>query len=591
MNKIFQKSSLAFILLMFLSAVTFAQNAKTVTGTVTDKNGQALPGTNVVVQGTTTGVQTDMNGNFQISVDNPANAVLEFSFIGYTLQRIALGNQTVLNVILADDAVGLNEVVVIGYGTVKKKDLTGSVASIKTDEITKTATNNALQSMQGKIAGLDITRESGETGSNVNISLRGVRSVNASNSPLFLVDGIEYGSTLDINSSDIASIEVLKDASSTAIYGTRGANGVVIITTKRGLAGDKSAGKSKITVNSYLSFNSPTNLPKIMTVEQDYRLLAERQRYAAEKPTSAWGTTDIANYGPDVVLSQVVSAPFEKSVYQLYQEGGVNWFNMIMRNSVSQNHEIALTGGNEKTSFMISLGYMDENGLLRNDELKRYNGRVNIDHKITKNLSTGLNLQYTVRNWDRRQDNVYSQLIKMHSMAEPYLSDGSILDKPSELAISHTNPLLNEISGYYNYNTQGTRLFGNAFLDWEMIKGLRFKSVFGIDQQAQRNGEYMDYMCTGNYQFGRGSTFMALNSQSMGYTWENTLNYSFKLGGMNDFQLLAGQSAQQTVFESHGTSGIGLQDHYGKNSFYDLSNILPGGRAVTNVFTKQNMLS
>jgi TonB-linked SusC/RagA family outer membrane protein len=234
---------------------------------------------------------------------------------------------------------------------------------------------------------------------------------------------------------------------------------------------------------------------------------------------------------------------------------------------------------------------MNDQGLLRNDELKRYNGRINLDHKISKTLATGINLQYTYRNWDRRNDNVYTQLIKMHSIAEPYLSDGSILDKPSELAISHTNPLLNEVPGYYSNNTQDNRLFGNVFIDWELIKGMHFKSVFGINQQAIRNGEYVDYMCTGNYQFGRGSSFTALNSQEMDYTWENTLNYTFNVGGTNDFQLLAGQSALQNVFESHGVSGVGLQDHYGKNSFYDLGNILPGGRAVTNLYTKQNMLS
>ena len=574
---------------MFLSAVTFAQNARTVTGKVSDKNGMALIGANVVVQGTTTGVQTDVNGSYQIIVANPEKAVLEYSFIGYIVQRIPLGNQSSVNVELIEDAVGLEEVIVIGYGTVKKKDLTGSVATIKTEEITKTATNNALQSMQGKVAGLDITKSSGESGASVNVGLRGNRSVFASNNPLFLVDGIEYGSTLDLNASDIASIDVLKDASSTAIYGTRGANGVVIITTKKGTSG--SLNKSRITLNSYMSFNSPTNLPKIMSVEQDYRLLAERQRYAAEKPTSAWGTTDIANYGPDVVLSQVVSAPFEKSVYQLYQEGGVNWFDMIMRNSTTQNHEVSINGGDDKTTFLVSLGYMDEQGSLRNDELKRYNGRINIDHKLRKNLSTGVNLQYTYRNWNRRQDNVYSQLIKMHSMAQPYLSDGTILDKPSELAISHTNPLLNEIPGYYSNNTQSYRLFGNLFVDWELIKGLRFKSVFGLDQQSARAGEYADYMCTGNYQAGRGSSFSALNSQSLGYTWENTLTYSFNLAEVNEFQLLAGQSAQQSIFESHGLSGFGLQDHYGKNSYYDLTNILPGGRTIANSFIKQNMLS
>ncbi|MCK7533220.1 MAG: TonB-dependent receptor plug domain-containing protein [Marinilabiliales bacterium] len=158
----------------------------------------------------------------------------------------------------------------VGYGTVKKRDLTGSVSSVRSDEIVKTASSNALQSIQGKVAGLDVTRESGETGSEVNMTLRGVRSVNASNSPLFLVDGIEYGSTLDINPSDIASIEVLKDASSTAIYGTRGANGVIIITTKRGDAA--AGGKSTVSFNTCVSLNSPTNLPRLMDVEQDYLL-------------------------------------------------------------------------------------------------------------------------------------------------------------------------------------------------------------------------------------------------------------------------------------------------------------------------------
>lgn len=591
MSKKFQNRYLGFLLLILLPSAIFAQNARTVSGKVTDKNGTGLPGTNVVIQGTTNGVQTDINGSFQITVENPSNAVLNISFIGYIAKAVVVDGQSSLNVVLEEEAVGLNEVVVIGYGTVKKKDLTGSVSSIKAAEITKVATNNALQSMQGKIAGLDITRESGETGSDVKVVLRGNRSINSdANAPLFLVDGIDYGSSLDINASDIATIDILKDASSTAIYGTRGANGVVIITTKRGLTSGQ-AGKSKVSISSYFSFNSPTDLPKLMSVEQDYRLMAERQRYAAERPTSAWGTTDMANYTPDVVLSQVVSAPFEKSVYQLYQEGGVNWFDMIMKNGMTQNNEVSVSGGDEKTSFVLSLGYMNDKGLLRNDELKRYNGRINIDHKISKRMSTGLNLQFTYRNWERRLDNVYTQLIKMHALAEPYLADGTILDKPSELAPSHTNPLFNDVPGYYNNNTQDSRLFGNVFIDWELLKGIHFKSVLGINNQSIRNGEYTDYMCTGNYQIGRGSGFTVLNSQQLDYTLENTLNYSFNIAGSHDFQLMGGQSAMQNVFENHQTSGLGLQDHYLKNSFYDLQNILPGGRAVSNVYIKKNMLS
>jgi TonB-linked SusC/RagA family outer membrane protein len=588
MNRNFQNRYLAILLLLFFSSVTFAQNARTVTGKITDKNGSALAGTNVIIQGTTNGVQADINGNYQITVGNPENAVLEYTFIGYTVQRIPVVNQAVIDVTLEEDAVGLNEVVVIGYGTVKKRDLTGSVASIKTDEITKTATNNALQSMQGKISGLDITKESGASGSDVLINLRGNRSVRASNTPLFLVDGIEYGSNLDINSSDIASIEVLKDASSTAIYGSRGANGVIIITTKKGLAGK---GKTSISVNSYMSFNSPTNLPKLMTAQQDYLLIAERQRYNAEKTSGSWGSTSLDDYPADVVLSTTVNAPYEKSVYDLYNEGGVNWFKMILHNTVSKNNEISLSGGDDKTSFAISLGYMDEKGLLTNDNLKRYNGRINLDHKITKGLSVGVNLQYTYRDWDRRNDNIYSQLIKMHAMAEPYLSDGSILDRPSELATSHTNPLLNEVPGYYVNNDKSNRLFGNVHLDWEILKGLRFKSVFGIDQQSSREGEYQDYMCTANYQFGRGSSFSALNGEIFNYTFENTLNYSFLIGDKNEFQLLAGQSAQQNLLETHGASGIGTFDHYLKSSIYDLTFIPTASRALSNEYTKSNMLS
>jgi len=561
-----------------------------ITGIVYDgATGQVMPGVNVTVRGTLTGSVTDMNGKYTIEVNTP-DAVLTFSFIGYTTIEIPVAGKTSIDVRLVQEVKPLDEVVVIGYGTVRKKDLTGSVASLKSNEITKTSTNNPLQSMQGKVAGLDITKSSGESGSGIDISLRGNRSVNASNKPLFLVDGIEYGSTLDINASDIASIEILKDASSTAIYGTRGANGVIIVTTKKGVTGGVSD-RSRISVNSYLSFNSPTNLPKLMTVEQDYLLMAERERYKVEKVTSAWGSTSLSSYPPNNILSNVVSAPYEKSVYELYQQGGVDWFGMILQNSVTQNHEISLSAGTAKTSFIVSLGYMNEQGLLRNDALRRYNGRINIDHKILKNLSAGANIQYTYRNWDRRDDGIYSQLIKMHAMAQPYLSDGTILDKPSELATSHTNPLLNEVEGYYKNNTLDGRLFGNLYLDWEIIRGLRFKSVLGIDNQSIRTGKYEDYMCTANYQFGRGSSFSALNSESFKFTFENTLNYTFTLAGANEFQLLAGQSAKQDLFESHGLSGIGTFDHYIVNSFYDLSFIPPSGRTVTNNFTKSNLLS
>jgi TonB-linked SusC/RagA family outer membrane protein len=578
---------LSFLALILLSAAAIAQTGRTIQGKVTDTNGEPLPGAYVVVKGTNTGMVTDTDGKYQIDIQNPDNAVLVISYVGFISEEFAVGNLSVIDAQLVQDVTTLDELVVIGYGTVKKRDLTGSVSSIKSTEITKTASNNALQSMQGKIAGLDITKSSGESGAGIDITLRGNRSVNASNEPLFLVDGIEYGSTLDINASDIESIEVLKDASSTAIYGTRGANGVVIITTKKGAT----SGKVKVSFNTYLSVNSPTNLPKLMSAEDEYRFLAERERYSDENADDSWGSTNLADYPANEVLSTTFDAPYEKSVFTIYEEGGVDWFDIMLQNSTTKNYELAVSGGFENTAYSISLGYMDENGLLKNDNLKRYNARINIDQNFSTRVKAGINLLYTHRDWDRRQDGVYSQLIKMHSLAQPYLADGSILDKPSQLAVSHTNPLLNEVDGYYDNNTLSDRLFGNTYLSWEIIKGLQFKTVFGVDNNTSRFGEYEDFMATGNYQSGRGSYFEVKNEQEFNWSWENTLNYNLSLGGMHEFQVLLGQSAYKDVSEDHRIFGFGAQDHYTMNSFYNLENIIAGGRSFEDLYEQSTMLS
>jgi len=562
--------------------------ARTIQGQVSDNKGELISGASVVVPGTTIGAFTDADGKYSLNVPQGATT-LQFSMIGYKTATVTIGDRTTIDMVLEEQTTNLDEVVVIGYGTVKKRDLTGSVASIKAEDVANIATSNALQSIQGKVAGLDITTSSGATGSKVGVKLRGIRSVNAGNEPLFLVDGIEYGSTLDINPSDIQSYEVLKDASSTAIYGTRGANGVIIITTKSGAA--SGAKKAVVSLNSYVSFNNVTNLPKVMTAQQEYLFLAERQRYSAENVADTWGSTNLSDYSPQTVLSNTITSPWEKSVYQLYQEGGVNWYKMMLHQGITQNHEISVSGSSDKTTYNFSLGYMDENGILKNDELKRYNLRASVDQKISNKLKAGVNFLFTYKDWDKRNDGVYSQLIKMHTLAQPYLADGTILDKPSELASSHTNPLLNEVPGFYSNNVLSTRLFGNAYVNWEIIKGLTFKSVFGVDITSSRDGEYEDYMCTGNYQSGRGSYLENTNSMGSSFTWSNTLNYTFKLGQNQNFELLAGQEARKSIIESHEVSGYGLQDHYGANSFYYLSNILSTGRQLNDVYSEQAMLS
>lgn len=569
------KRILFLVVAVCLPSILFAQS-KTVSGKVTDTAGEAVIGVSVAVKGTTIGTVTNVDGEYSINVPE-SNSVLVFSYIGMLTQEIVPASN-VLDVVLKESAQDLDELVVIGYGVVKKRDLTGSVSSLKASEIEKVASNNAMEAMQGKIAGLDITKSSGAAGSGINIDLRGNRSISASNNPLILVDGVEYGSTIDLNASDIESMEILKDASSTAIYGTRGANGVVIITTKRGLQGIGPK-KTKINYNGYVSANSPTNVPRVMTAEQDVRFLIEKQRYTDEKNNGgSWGSTNLSDYSADKAISG--------AVLDLYNQGiSVDWFDLILQNSTSHNHELSVMGGGEKTAFNFSLGYLNENGLMKNDALDRYNVKLNVDHIIADNLNIGAGILFTRRNWDRREDGVYSQLVKMHALADINK------DQPSLLAPSHTNPLINERENYYQNRTESNRFFGNTFLNWEIIKGLAFRTMFAADVQNTFQGVYEDYMCTGRNQSNKGTAISQQNTNKYNLTWENTLNYNKTFAEIHGLQLLAGNSVNMSKSLYGITSGTAGNVHFLNAGYYDLSNIDKSTLVAESEYIEQKMLS
>jgi len=560
-NKLILKRTLLLLLVIALHGMLLAQT-KTITGVVKDATGESIIGVSVVVKGTSTGTITNLDGAYSIQVPSTAK-VLVFSYVGMEKKELPItGNQ--MNVVLKEEATSLDELVVVGYGVMKKRDLTGSVSSLKADDLKSVASNNAMEAMQGKIAGLDITKSSGSAGEGISINLRGNRSISASNAPLILVDGVEYGSTIDVNSSDIESMEVLKDASSTAIYGTRGANGVVIITTKRGAKG----GKTRVTYNGYVSSNSPTNVPRTMSADQDINFLIERARLIDEKKATpiVYGNSKRSDYSASNVLSV--------STLDLYNSGvSVDWFDLILQNSTSNNHEFSVLGGGEKTSFNLSLGYLNEMGLMKNDDLSRYNAKLNLDHKISNSLNVGASILFTKRNWNRREDGVFSQLLKMHAIAD------ITKDQPSELAPSHTNPLINERDGYYQNNTQSNRFFGNVFLNWQIIKDLKFKTMFAADLQNTKQGIYEDYQCTGRNQANRGTAISQDYTDKTNITWDNTLNYSKTLG-IHDFQGLLGQSITTSEKIYNKTSGTAGNVHFLQNGYYDLSNITPTTLAV-----------
>ena len=585
MNRSFlSKVCLFALFVIFVSAQSFAQK---VTGVIVDETNSPLPGVNVVVKGTTNGVITDFDGKYAITPKDVQKDVLQFSFIGYDTKEVKINGEKVINVQLTSSNLQIEEVVAVGYGVVKKRDLTGSVASVKSDEIAKTTSSNAMQAMQAKVPGLDIQQSNGQAGAALNITLRGNRSITAANSPLILVDGVEYGSTLDLNPSDIESMEVLKDASSTAIYGTKGANGVIIITTKRG-----KSGKTKVNVNAYVSSNQATYVPQVMfgMTEVTRRINAERYKRDQKLVSAGTGTWGNSQVTVTDVLSSSAANSLPYSEMDIYNDGSyTNWADLILQNGLSQNYEISTSGGNEKTNFNISLGTMFEQGLLRNDELDRYNVKVNVDHKASKIVKVGTSLLYTYKNHDKRT-NVFGQALKMTSIAHPYDADGNIILKPSPTYEAHANPLLDEVPGNFQNNIESTRFFGNAYIEITPIKSIMFKSMFALDRNEFRDGLYQDYQSVGKLQSASGSYISVDNNTKTGYTWENTLNYNTDFGGSkSNLTGLLGHSMTQGVTEYRSVSGNTAAEHYYTSSFYDLTRITTP--VLDNGYSKSSILS
>lgn len=565
LTRIFENTNVSYlvkdrqiVLTTAIPEANLTDQQKSISGKVTDSSGGTLPGVSVVVKGTTTGSITDMNGDYSIS-NIPANAVLQFSFVGMKSQEVIVGSKTTVNVSLVEDAIGIEEVIAVGYGTVKKRDLTGSISSIKREEIGLLPTNNALSSLQGKISGLDLTKTDGQAGAGLTFALRGTRSLNADNSPLILVDGISYGSTLDINPSDIESIEVLKDASSTAIYGSRGANGVILVTTKKGKSGD-----AVISFNSYYATQNPSGLANIQTGEE--YVAFKREAYRTQ------GITDDTKIFNADELTGIKNGEF------------TNWMNECLKNGFVQSNELNITGGTEKTTFNLSAGLYNEHGLLKNDEFKRYNGSIGLTHSLSKNLKIGANVLYSFKDNDKRYDPL-NQANKVIPIGKPYDDNGNIIIHPILGSAYNMSPLADEIPGSYVDNRINKRIFFSSSIDWNILKNLVFKSSLGLDIQDGRRG----YFIGKNTISGAGakSTSGDEITNYLGTTFDNTLTYS-KTIGLNDFTVLLGSSYLSSKSESF--TGKGNNQVSETTSFYDLnSNAIE--KTIGSSLVEQQMMS
>ena len=568
---------------LFLSLICFAAFAqKTVTGTVKDATGEPMIGVSVVVDGTSIGSVTDLDGNFTIQ-KVPENATLKISYVGYKEQKLQVAGKSSFQIVMDEDNQGLDEVVVIGYGTVKKRDLTGSVASVKQDDIAQVAAPDAMQAMQAKVPGLDLVSGDGQAGSSVSITLRGNRSISASNNPLIIVDGVEYSGALDIPANDIESMDILKDASSTAIYGTKGANGVIIITTKRG-----QAGKTRVNFSAYLAMKSPTSAVKSMYGKREVQRWIDRANYQADLESGNWGS---ANKTLDEVFgATTIAGNDDYKVVDLINAGDyTDWYDTILENTTSQNYEASVSGGNDKTNFSLSLAAMYDKGLLKHDAMDRYNGRFNIDHIINQYVKVGGSMAFTYRSHNARNASVFDRARKMTSITKAYKADGTVNETPNVWYNAHVNPLMDEGDNFKSH-IESTRYLGSAYVQLTPIKGLSLKSQLAVDRRNRRNGQYSDYQSTNRFQ-APSNTYMSNNWDVWTIlTWQNTANYNLTLNEKHDFTFLLGHELSQDVTEGLGYNGTAGKEHYYQQAFYDVSKI-SADQSPSSSYSKNSMLS
>lgn len=552
------RSLLLIALLLSISWISKAQNPINVKGKVADTKGEAIPGASVVLKGSTRGVVTDVNGNFVFSVPD-TKSVLVFSYLGYEAKEISVGTKTTIDVTLNSKANELDNLVVIGYGTQRKSDLTGSVSSIKQDQLLERPSPSLNQALTGRMAGVQVNNNSGRPGGRTTVRVRGFSSINSSNNPLYVVDGVmlpqgnqnQFSNAIDfINPNDIVSVEVLKDASSTAIYGARGANGVILVTTKKGKAGEGS-----VTYNVDFSVAAPgPHVPQVLNAKQYMAVedlaWANMQKY----DPAGWAAGRWAYLNPK--LRRTDPRVFDSAGNPLHD---TNWFNEATQQKLSQNHQLGFSGGNERTQYSFSLGYRNDEGLVKTTYMTRYSSRFTIDDQIKKWLKVGGTLSYN--NQSERlsdvNDAVSRQIVEDFPFLPVRYADGTFANNRDFPFAEGTFSSVHRLDGRrFIMNTQTTT--GSVYSNITFAKGLEMKTVLGANVMTQEaNSSQTRTLAIAN------SGEAAVNNQKETFwSLENYLTYTKDINQNNSINALLGVSWQQSDFFNIGTSVRGFATDY-----------------------------
>lgn len=556
--------SLLFCLFMGIQTLWAQENAK-ISGCVVDENQSPIPGVNVLVKGTTVGTITDFDGNYSISA--PAGSTLLYSFIGYLPQEKPVINSGTINVQLLPELTELDDVVVVGYGTMKKKLVTGATVQVKGDDISKMNTTNALTAMQSKSPGVQITQSSSQPGKGFKVSIRGVGTIGNS-SPLLIIDGVNSGTADNglngLNPNDIESIDILKDAASAAIYGARAANGVILVTTKQG-----KAGKLSLQYDGYVGWSNAYKVPGTLTAQQYMQVVNETN-------FNTYGTkTDWSTIVPQSILDKV-DAGWE----------GTDWFKEYQnKNALQTSHNVSLTGGSDVSKFSLSVNYSTNEGIMGGDnasDYKRYGGRLNSEHILLKNsehdiLTIGENISYWYHSsHDLPEGNGYWNIMQgvysASPLVEAYDENGNVASYDKNGAgystMIYANPLNGFLNGQYS-SLNRSRDFGvGATFFWvvEPIKGLKYRGQLNTGYSASNSRSmsmpYSSSSTSASSNYGLSQS----QNQSSSLNFENTLSYTLPMLGSNAIDVMVGQSYEKSKW----SSGLSMQASDGSDNVNSL---------------------
>jgi TonB-dependent starch-binding outer membrane protein SusC len=545
---------------------------KIISGVVTDKNGATIIGASVRVVGLNTGTMTDINGNF--SLNTPTDGVLHVSYIGYVTEKVPVNEQTKFNISLGEDIKLLDEVMVVGYGTIKKSDLTGSVSKVTLENVGEKAATSVEQLLQGQVSGVQITSNTGAPGGGITFSIRGTTSISGSNQPLIVLDGYPIdtdnssqktsggsqsgyleqlpadNALANINPGDIESVEILKDASATAIYGSRASNGVVMITTKRG-----KQGKDRV------DYNFRTDISEL------------------REKIDVLGTSDYLNYSNEAFINSGKNPAFNESQMQEYLKTNTNWQDLIYRSAYSKNHQLNISGGDKKLKYALSLGYLNQEGVVKNSSYDRGSIRVNLDREINSKLKFGLNMSGSISNnkaamQSSDRSDPSTSVVYGGLLFRPIIAPYTLEDEIDQTQAG--NPLT--LVTLADDQNRVTSILSNLFINYKLIEGLDFKVNGGVNTSNSRRDFYHPRGTSlgnleGGYAYlGEGSSF--------NYLTEYTLNYNKTINNKHRINAVTGFTWQEWINKSFNINVLNFPND--NLLYYDLS----AGTSISNPNTR-----